>query len=121
MDTPAAGLRERVAAFLGEATGARRVEVTRWERLSGGAIQENVAVEARLEGGSHPGTHLWVVRCDAPSSVAVSRSRSEEFVLLQVAHAAGVRVPRPLWLCDSGAPRFFVMEHVTGVAAGHRL
>jgi aminoglycoside phosphotransferase (APT) family kinase protein len=54
--------------------------------------------------------------------VAVSRSRAEEFALLGVAHAAGMRVPRPLWLCqDPPLPSFFVMEHVPGVAAGHRL
>jgi aminoglycoside phosphotransferase (APT) family kinase protein len=121
MDTPSAGLRERVAAFLEGATGARSAQVTRWERLSGGAIQENIALEARLEGGTQPGTHRWVVRSDAPSAVAVSRTRPEEFALLQAAHAAGVRVPRPLWLSAAAGTRFFVMEHVPGTAAGHRL
>ena len=114
--------RERVARFIGRAAGAARVEVLRWERLSGGAIQENIALDARLEGGALAGEHHWVVRTDAPSAVSVSHTRPQEFALLAAAHAAGVKVPRPLWLCDeAGSPAFFVMERVPGVAAGHRL
>jgi aminoglycoside phosphotransferase (APT) family kinase protein len=120
MDTTPA-LREQVAAFVAQATGARAAEVVRWERLSGGAIQENVAIDVRLDGGSHAGIRQWVLRCDAPSSVATSRSRAEEFALLAAAHAAGVRVPRPLWLSTRSQPRFFVMERMPGIAAGHRL
>lgn len=112
----------RVARFLEKAAGASRVEVLRWERLPGGAIQENVALDVRVHGGAHAGEHRWVVRSDAPSRVPVSHSRPHEFALLQVAHAARVRCPRVLWCCDDAAgPAFFVMERVPGVAAGHRL
>jgi aminoglycoside phosphotransferase (APT) family kinase protein len=113
---------QRVARFLERAADAARVEVLRWERLGGGAIQENVALDVRIHGGDHAGEHRWVVRSDAPSRVSVSHTRAQEFELLRRAHAARVKVPRPLWACDDGAgAAFFVMERVPGVAAGHRL
>jgi aminoglycoside phosphotransferase (APT) family kinase protein len=114
--------RARAEAFLAGACRATRVAITRWERLSGGAIQENLAVDAVVEGGPLAGRHEWVLRTDAPSRVATSRSRPEEFEILRAAHAAGVRVPEPLFCCRDGAgPDFFVMRRVPGIAAGHRL
>jgi aminoglycoside phosphotransferase (APT) family kinase protein len=113
---------QRFERFVAEAAGAGRAEVLAWERLPGGAIQENTGVEAQLFGGALAGRHRWVVRTDARSAVAASRTRAEEFALLHAAHAAGTRAPRPLWLCDDGrGPAFFVMERVPGVATGHRL
>ena len=121
-DRPGVDRRERVIRFLAQAAQASHVEVLRWERLSGGAIQENIALDVRVEGGAFAGEHRWVVRTDASSAVSVSHSRPEEFALLAAAHAAGVKVPRPLWLCDDGAgPAFFVMARVPGMTAGHRL
>jgi aminoglycoside phosphotransferase (APT) family kinase protein len=122
MNGPGVDRRERVVRFIAQAAGASHVEVSRWERLSGGAIQENIALDVRVEGGALAGEHRWVVRTDASSAVSVSHTRPEEFALLVAAHAAGVKVPRPLWLCDDGAgPAFFVMVRVPGIAAGHRL
>ena len=121
MDHRPADARERLTRFLERATGTR-AEVVAWEPLAGGAIQDNVAVTVRLEGGALAGTHRWVMRSDAPSGVAVSRSRREEFMLLTAAREACVAVPRPLWLAEAdGGPAFFLMEFVPGVAAGHRL
>jgi len=114
--------RRRAEAFLAAACRASRVTIERWERLSGGAIQENVAIDALVEGGPDAGRHAWVLRTDSPSAVAVSHSRPEEFEILRAAHGAGVRVPEPLFLCADGAgPDFFVMRRMPGVAAGHRL
>lgn len=114
--------RARAEAFLAGACHARRVAITRWERLPGGAIQENLAIDAVVEGGPYAGRQEWVLRTDAPSRVATSRSRPEEFEILRAAHAAGVRVPEPLFCCRDGAgPDFFVMRRVQGIAAGHRL
>jgi aminoglycoside phosphotransferase (APT) family kinase protein len=62
-----------------------------------------------------------VVRCDAPSAVAVSLTRAQEFAVLKAAYAAGVKVPAPLWCSRLGSDEFFIMEYVDGVAAGHRL
>ena len=118
----AADPRARAQAWLAQACGARRLAIERWERLSGGAIQENIALDVTVEGGPHAGRHEWVLRTDAPSAVAVSHSRPEEFEILRAAHAAGVRVPEPLFLCrDGDGPDFFVMRRVPGLAAGHRL
>lgn len=98
------------------------LELESWERLSGGAIQENIAVEARVATGPHAGKHAWVLRMDAQSAVAVSLSRESEFAILRAVHAAGVLVPEPLFLCaDGGGPSFFAMRRVPGVTAGHRL
>ena len=44
--------------------------------------------------------------------------------MLQVVHQAGVKVPRPLWLCRDMRVHgrvFFLMEYVPGVAAGRLL
>lgn len=99
-----------------------RVTLSGWTRLSGGAIQENVAVEAHVADGPLAGTHAWVLRRDAPSTVAVSHSRAHEFEILRAVHAAGVLVPEPIALCEGeGGPAFFAMRRVPGVTAGHRL
>ena len=73
-----------------------------------GAIQDNFALTVQCQGGPYEGMHELVVRSDAPSKVAASLSRSEEFAVLQVAFNAGVTVPEPLWMCEDtevlGAP-----------------
>src|SRR5690606_33935728 len=84
-------------AFLAGAASAERVEVTDARPLSGGAIQENWLLDLQIRGGPHAGPLEAVLRTDAPSAVAVSRSRAEEFALLAVARAAGVTAPEPLW------------------------
>lgn len=104
--------------------GARSVSIRRIDRLGGGAIQENYALDADVSGGTHAGAQKLVLRTDAPSGVAVSHSRAQEYALLQAAQAAGVTVPQPLALCSDkaiiGRP-FYVMKRVAGTAAGHIL
>lgn len=107
---------------------ARQAQATRLtlssERLSGGAIQENYIIQAIIEDGPHQGEHEWVLRTDAASGVAVSRSREQEYRLLSAAFDAGLTVPRPMWLCtDPGVLGrvFYVMEKVAGTADGRRL
>jgi aminoglycoside phosphotransferase (APT) family kinase protein len=111
---------ERLAAFLAAASGAADVRIDRYERLSGGAIQENFALDACIDGRDE----AFVLRKDAPSRVAVSRTRAEEFALLRVAFTAGVTVPEPLWNSDDpaivGTP-FFVMRRAAGTALGRRI
>lgn len=88
--------------------------------MSGGAIQQNWALDAVVGGVPEK----LVLRTDAASSLAVSRSRAEEYALLRVAYAAKVTVPEPLALCTdagvTGGP-FFVMRRVQGIAAGYRI
>ena len=111
---------EPLAAFIAAAAGARAVRIVRNERLSGGSIQQNFALDVTIDGRDE----AFVLRKDAPSALAVSHSRSEEFALLRAAFDAGVTVPEPLWACDdpavAGAP-FFIMRRVAGTAVGRRI
>src|SRR6478736_10302916 len=101
MDSSVSSTRERVVRLIEREAGSA-IDVGGWERLSGGAIQENIACDAHVHEGALAGDHRWVVRTDAASSVDVSHTRDEEFALLVIAHEAGMRVPRPLWLGDDG-------------------
>ena len=116
MDEPA---RSRLAAWLSAAAGAP-VAITEMALLSGGAVQQNWALDVTRAGAPE----RWVLRTDNAAVLAVSLPRTAEFALLQAAHAAGVAVPEPLFCCPgrevTGAP-FFVMRRVGGIAAGHRL
>ncbi|HEU0231141.1 MAG TPA: phosphotransferase, partial [Burkholderiaceae bacterium] len=104
--------------------GADAVEVLEFARLAGGAIQDNHALTVMLTGGTHPGRLSVVVRSDAPSRIAASLTRAQEFHVLAAAHEAGVTVPRPLWLCEDESVAghvFCVMERVAGSASPRRL
>lgn len=117
-------VRENLERHLLAQTGAEQVAITNMVRLSGGAIQENWGMDVTLKGGSCSGEQAWVLRTDAASAVAVSLGRPQEFAVLSVAHAAGVTVPQPLWLCRDPqvlGRDFFIMKRIAGVAAGHRL
>ena len=117
LDDPA--LRERLAGFIAEVSG-EAVDAIEATPLSGGAIQENWLVAVDLGGRRQE----IVLRTDAPSRVAVSHGRAEEFAILRAAHAAGVMVPEPLWLCRDIAVLgqvFYLMRRAQGVAAGYRV
>lgn len=119
-----APVRSALAEFIRRSAGAERAVVHAMERLSGGAIQENWGLDVAIEGGAAPGRHGLVVRSDAPSRVAESHSRVDEFRILKAVHRAGVNVPEPLWVCDDpgviGRP-FYIVRRVPGYAAGHRV
>ena len=107
--------------FLVTQTGAERVSIESCRRLAGGAIQQNYVVDATINGGEYDGRQRWVLRTDAPSQVAVSHNRPQEFTVLEVAHATGVSVPTPLWACIDRAVigrAFYIMQWLPGVAAG---
>lgn len=114
---------KRLEVWIARQSGGR-AQVNDLKQLSGGAIQENWRLKLDLEGGDWPGSHDLVLRKDAPSNVAVSHGRPEEFAILKAAHDAGVTVPVPCVLCEDtdvlGTP-FFLMHCVTGTAAGHKL
>lgn len=113
-----------VGEFLASVCDCDRLEIRDLRLLSGGAVQENYALDIEVEGGSDPGRHALVLRTDATSRVQTSLSRNQEFAVLKAVHAAGVNVPEPLWLCEDPSVigrTFFVMRRVPGVAAGHKL
>lgn len=113
-----------LARWLIGALGARSVQVLRFEKLEGGAIQENWALDASVTGGRFAGRQDFVLRTDALSRVAASHTRAHEFALLQAGHRAGVAVPEPVALETGseilGKP-FYVMRRIAGTAAGHVL
>jgi aminoglycoside phosphotransferase (APT) family kinase protein len=124
LDLGSDAARGRLEQYLLEQTRADKLSIGKMWRLSGGAIQENWALDVMVENGPHHGERHWVLRTDAPSAVAVSLSRSQEYAVLKVAHDAGVTVPQPLWLCIDRqviGREFFIMNRIFGVAAGHRL
>lgn len=113
-----------LARFITHAAGAQGAAIAEARLLSGGAIQENWFVRVDIAGGAMAGSHELVVRTDSPSGVAVSHNRAQEYALLKAAHAAGVTVPEPLWLCEDReviGRQFFVMRRIAGTAAGHLL
>jgi aminoglycoside phosphotransferase (APT) family kinase protein len=113
-----------LAAWLRTTADADDVHVARFERLRGGAIQDNYLLDVDIRGGVWQGRHSWVLRTNARSRVNASESRASEYEVLRIAHAAGVRAPKPLFLCTDPAvlgSEFFVMERLPGVAAGHRI
>ncbi len=109
--------RARLTGWLRAASGDPALAIEGMTLLSGGAIQQNWALD--VSGG-----RSWVLRTDNAATLAVSHGRAEEFALLRAAFAAGVAVPEPLFLCEdaavTGAP-FFVMRRVTGTAVAHRV
>jgi aminoglycoside phosphotransferase (APT) family kinase protein len=109
--------RARLTDWLRAASGDAALRVEDMSLLSGGAIQQNWALDAS-------GARSWVLRTDNAATLAVSHGRAQEYALLRAAFAAGVTVPEPLFLCEdpavTGAP-FFVMQRVAGTAAAHRV
>ncbi len=113
-----------LAGFLARAGGASRVRVAVLELLSGGAIQENWGLDAEFADGGFRGAQRLVLRTDAPTGIASSLGRIEEFAVLKAAFSAGVTVPEPLWACPDPSvlsKPFFVMRRVAGTAQGRQI
>jgi aminoglycoside phosphotransferase (APT) family kinase protein len=110
----------RLREWLAAASGDASLRIAKARKLSGGAIQQNWALEVETSGGAQ----RWVLRTDSAAVLAVSLPRAAEYALLKAAWDAGVTVPEPLFLCEeagiTGAP-FFVMRRVGGTALGPRV
>jgi aminoglycoside phosphotransferase (APT) family kinase protein len=110
----------RLRDWLAAAAGDPSLRIANAQKLSGGAIQQNWALEVETVAGPQ----RWVLRTDSAAVLAVSLPRAAEYALLKAAWDAGVTVPEPLFLCEdaaiTGAP-FFVMRRVAGTALGPRV
>lgn len=118
LDEPAT--RQRLTGYIARATGKRTATIVALERMSGGAVQQNWALDVELDGE----LQHWVLRTDARATVRESLTRAQEFTVLKVAHAANVFAPEPLYLCEDlavTARAFFIMRRLPGVAAGHKV
>lgn len=104
-----------LARWMSTALSLRSVSILSVVPLSGGAIQENWLINGSVGALKHQ----WVLRTDAPSAVATSMTRLQEYAVLCAAYRQGVRVPEPLVSCDDpqviGTP-FFLMSMIPGVA-----
>jgi len=114
----------RLRDFISDAAKAP-VTIKQFRKLPGGAIQENWLLDISVAGGGDwTGGHELVLRLSAPSSVAASHQRAQEYALLKAAHQAGVMVPTPCLLATDpailGAP-FFIVNRINGTAQGHKL
>ncbi len=112
--------RERLARFIARNSGVGEADILLLEPMSGGAVQENWALDIALDGN----VRQWVLRTDAAATVRESLTRAQEFAILKISHGAKVLAPEPLFLCDDPdvmGRLFFIMERLPGVAAGHRL
>jgi aminoglycoside phosphotransferase (APT) family kinase protein len=96
------------------------VQVKAVTPLKGGGIQENWTVDA-LVGGEQ---RAFVLRKDAPSTIAASHSRANEFALIKAVHEAGVTVPEPVAFCHDSAvfgSSFALMAKVPGIGLGPKV
>ncbi len=115
---------DAIAAFIARAAGSSDAAVSVVGKLSGGAIQDNWAVDVEIADGPMAGLHEAVLRSDAASGIAESWNRAQEFALISAAHEMRVTVPQPLWLEPTGdvtGRPFYVMRRIKGVAQGRRV
>ena len=110
--------------WLAAEVGAVSAEIRDIAPLSGGAIQENWKLHCVVTGGREAGERRYVLRKDARSTIAASRSRFQEFALVRAAFEGGVTVPRPVAACGDagviGVP-FAIYEQVAGVGLGQKV
>ena len=117
---------EALPAWLRKTLQLQQLDILRFEKMSGGAIQENWAFDARLkvDGESDTRTVSWVLRSDAQSTLETSLGRAQEYALLEVMATVDVKAPKPVLLCDSpdvtGRP-FYIMQRLPGEAQARKL
>jgi len=103
-----AEMREALQAILG-------ADVSEPVLLAGGASKEAWAVDA----GGEP---LLVRRAAVGVIHRHTLSLADEFAVLEAAHAAGVKAPRPLrYIADLDGREAFVMERLEGETIGRRI
>src|SRR5262249_33130885 len=83
---------------------ASPVKVTAAKQLTGGASRESWAIDIEVSSGPQAGRQALVLRRDMGGVIhETALSREQEFRMLVAAFKAGVKVPRPRWLCTDPA------------------
>jgi aminoglycoside phosphotransferase (APT) family kinase protein len=118
-------LREGLERFIARRSGAPAA-VVGWVRLPGGTLRDAWGIDARIDAGPFAGPHRLVYLQDRGAGPLESRLRREdEFRVLSVMHAAGVRAPRPYWHVPRDDPEGLgsglILEWVDGEAVGRRI
>lgn len=118
-------LREGLERFIARQSGAPAA-VTGCVRLPGGTLRDAWGIDARVDAGPFAGSHRLVYLQDRGGGPVESRLRREdEFRVLAVVHAAGVRAPRPYWHVPrddlEGLGPGLILERVDGEAVGRRI
>ncbi|MBE7439683.1 MAG: phosphotransferase family protein [Spirochaetales bacterium] len=94
------------------------------QSLSGGACQENFAVDVEVKSGPAQGRYEAVFRTDKGAALFASLSRAHEFQVCRLAFEAFVKTPEPFWLetnaSITGSP-FYFMRRIAGKAQGRFL
>jgi aminoglycoside phosphotransferase (APT) family kinase protein len=107
--------RERLAAFLQGALGAREVSIDAERRIHGGASRETISIDVRADGAARG----LIVRRD-PAASLIDTERALEFAAYRTVAGKGLPTPAAIALVETdeilGAP-FFVMERIDGGAA----
>lgn len=112
------GFNDRIASFLeGKLSGASDVRLERCERVSGGFSWEVFRVDAAWRVGSEAHCAAYILRMAPEGGVLEPYDAEREFRILAAVGAAGIPVPRVLWMEKD--PRvlgreFYVMEYVPG-------
>ena len=107
-------LRERLGSVLGEP-----LELDQAWLLAGGASKEAWAVDVTTADGP---MQLFVRRAGGGVIHADTLSLEDEYLVLEAAHEAGVRVPRPYgYLRELGGREAFATERVEGETIGRRI
>ncbi len=123
MELSTIDLKDRLETYLSGRLGSR-ASVTNIKSLSGGACQDNYAVDLSVPDGQERGEYRLVLRTDKGGSLLSSLSRADEYNVGALAFAAGVKTPRPYWLEPDarflGHP-FYFMERIQGRATGRYL
>ena len=84
-------LKSRLQTWLAERLNAPDLAVQVFEPLSGGSIQENWRLRCLLPNGT---VREFVLRKDAPATIASSRTRREEYAIMKAANGVFSR-PSP--------------------------
>ncbi|MBX2867297.1 MAG: phosphotransferase family protein [Acidiferrobacterales bacterium] len=117
------GLR-KLASWIAQVCSADQVEIEQFSQLDGGAIQQNWLVHALLIKNNEKQLKEFVLRTNAAATIAESRSREEEFRILQAAYQHGVSVPAPVAYCGDDAilgQGFSLVDKVDGLGFGPKV
>ncbi|WCL49738.1 phosphotransferase family protein [Leptospira sp. GIMC2001] len=106
--------KSRVENYLQDKFGSD-IQVTYWKELSGGACQDNIALDYKLNSR----TESLVLRTDKAASLLSSLPKKSEFQVAETIYKSGALTPKPI-LYESntevlGNP-FYLMERITGNA-----